>query len=274
MRRCSLVAVMALCGLGVVPLAAEAPAEPFAERFAVQVGVMWTSFGSTLRADSRELGEGTTIDLEEDLGLEPNRASFRVDGFWRLAARHRLEVGWTRWQRSGGRAIDKKIVFDDQVYDAHARVHGQLDTDLVRLVYAYSVARSRTVDLTATVGISGYWLRAELDGEVEVGEVGKAAKKAARTVVAPIPMAGLRLQWVPAPRLALGMSGEYFNASLSGRHGEALELGAEAACRVAKPLAIGVAYTWVDLRYHTEEDLDLVFDYRYDALHAFLRFVF
>ncbi len=62
--------------------------------------------------------------------------------------------------------------------------------------------------------------------------------------------------------------------SLSGQHGEALAYEAEAAWRVARPLLLGVTYTFVDISYQKGGELDLLFDYRYDALSGFVRFVF
>ena len=65
-----------------------------AERSAITFGVFVTDRQSATRLNS-DRGDGTNIDLEDDLGLESSQSVGRLGAHWWLdeAQRHRLDIG-------------------------------------------------------------------------------------------------------------------------------------------------------------------------------------
>ena len=128
--------------LGVVP-GAQAQSS---DRWGLDFGWFASSFNSQLRLDSEEAGTGTTIDMEDDLGLDSNRGDFRFQGYYRFNPRHRIQLGYTRWKRTAERVIDREIQWGDQIYEVDARVATDLQSDWYKLAYKYSFVNNDSVE--------------------------------------------------------------------------------------------------------------------------------
>jgi hypothetical protein len=68
--------------------------KPGEERFKFGGGVFFPSFDTKLRVDNNTIGNGTEVDLENDLGLSSDEATFWLGGYWRFAAKHRSGVAY------------------------------------------------------------------------------------------------------------------------------------------------------------------------------------
>jgi hypothetical protein len=63
---------------------------PGQELFRIDAGAFLASFDTTLRVDSKTIGQGTDINLEDDLAYDDSTATYLINGYWRFARRHRL----------------------------------------------------------------------------------------------------------------------------------------------------------------------------------------
>ena len=77
-----------------------APAWDFAQpdlddRFSVSLGAFITTRDTDTRLDSNTLGKGTTINLEEDLGLDTSDSVFRLDSHYRCSPPGSISVSAT-----------------------------------------------------------------------------------------------------------------------------------------------------------------------------------
>src|SRR5262245_21500118 len=61
--------------------------------FSVSAGAFLMDFNSSARLDPENGGEGSDIDLENDLDLDPKESRGRIDAYWRFARKHRLDFG-------------------------------------------------------------------------------------------------------------------------------------------------------------------------------------
>src|SRR6185503_12517852 len=74
-----------------LPLAASAQPAADRERASIVLGAFITDRQSNTRLDSDSGGDGTDIDMEDDLGLESSTNVARLGGYVWLGRRHRLD---------------------------------------------------------------------------------------------------------------------------------------------------------------------------------------
>ena len=72
------------------------------ERFSIRLGgFSQKDTESTIRFDSKTLGIGTIIELEDNLKVDDESSTLRLDGFYRFNPRHRLDWSWFQSKRDG-----------------------------------------------------------------------------------------------------------------------------------------------------------------------------
>ena len=175
------------------------------ERFRLDLGGFFQSFDTTLRLDSAALGRGTEINLEDDLGQDTTKTSFRASGYWRFGRHGRFDFGVITWSRSATKTITKDIEFGDHVYHAGATLDSRLTATQVDAYYAYSFVNTGEVELGAKLGFSAIFNSVKVEGTGSITGPGGtvSANRAAddRSVVAPVPAVGLygRFTLLPGP---------------------------------------------------------------------------
>lgn len=245
------------------------------DRWGLDLGFFTTNFSTELRLDSEELGLGTTIDLEDDLGMESDRGDFRLNGYYRFNPRHRIQFGYTRWKRTAEKVLDEEIQWGDEIYQVNATVSSEFKADWYKLAYKYSFVHNDDVEVGASFGVSTYALSGQLAAKAEV-ENGQSAERQVESeeVVAPIPVVGIHVDWRLAPSFSLWFSSEFFDARVSGYDGTLTDSIAGFDWMFTKPVGVGLAYNYVSLRVDKDAKADFRVRYSYDGLFAYLKMRF
>ncbi len=96
---------------------------PKLHAYTLRVGAeLIADFNSELRLDSENLGSGTSIDLEDDLGLESSTAFARVDLELRFDRRNAVELAYYNIERSSARVLGQDIQFGENLFPEGASV--------------------------------------------------------------------------------------------------------------------------------------------------------
>ncbi len=114
-------------------------AEIGSERFVISLGAFITDRDTSTRVDSSTLGRGTTIVLEDDLGLDSSQTVFRIDGHFRIAERHRLDFSVFDLSRDSTWTIDQNIQYGDEVFLADTTIDSNFDLNIYKIAYTYSI---------------------------------------------------------------------------------------------------------------------------------------
>ena len=257
----------------IVALLFLAPAYGFAQsapddRFSISLGAFITDRDSDTRLDSDTLGTGTTINLEEDLGLDSSDSVFRIDGHIRFGERHRATFSVFDLSRDSSKAIQRDIQYGDQIFAIDTVVNANFDLTIYKLAYTYSLMQRDKgylgVTLGAYVADSTISLGEPNLGQAEVGEI-----------TAPLPVIGLRGEYEFSDRWTLSASGEFFAIEYDNVDGSLVDLYFGIDYQIIDHVAIGLGFNSVNIDVDaTKSDFDGSLDWQYDGALIFFNFDF
>jgi hypothetical protein len=201
------------------------PARVLSDDWHFELGGLWSDFDSTLQV-SRGRVLGTSLNLEDDLGLTSDTATWYVNGFWRISGPHSVGFVYTAFNRDGSNKLDEAITVGDIVYDADARVKSSLDFDFLELYYHWSAINNGKTEAGFSFGLSTYNIKASLSGEGTVNEDGEPTfrKNATETedLLAPIPVVGLFINYAFTPNLILMANANFFRIDVNDVSGKVI----------------------------------------------------
>ena len=262
---------------GVVPSAfGEADIiQPGEERFTFGLGVARNSFSSKLRVDNQSQGQGSNVDLRDELGLEKDQSSYWVSAEWRFAPRHRIGFNYSQFKLTGSGTAPREIQIGDEIYPAGTTVDTELKLRFVPITYSYSLIKRDDDELAATVGI--YWSSLSLKAQGSASLGGKDPDTDVRADVdLPLPLIGLRYERNFSQHWSAGLQGgvlkiKYDKAPLN-MEGEIWVVRPSAEYRFSRHLGLGLAVEAVllDLKV-TKGSLNGRLQYQFWAPQLYLK---
>ncbi len=158
-------------------------------------------------------GIGGTLGLQELFDMEPELAVGRIDAAYRFNPKHRIEASWYSLNSSGEKAIAHAFEFDGETIEAGASVGFYFDTDIYKVNYVYSAYRTNKLELTFRVGLHITSIDTGLSAKLNVGEISESRQTDSLSVTAPLPVAGLGLNYEIIPDLNIDFHIDYFAIS-------------------------------------------------------------
>ncbi|HEX9982081.1 MAG TPA: hypothetical protein VGF69_02350 [Thermoanaerobaculia bacterium] len=254
-----------------LPLAAQEPA--LFPRFSITGGGYFGNFETNVRVDESESLEGTSVNLERDLGLEQSRNMQRFTVQWRPFNRHELAASYFNASRTGFEEIDREITFRDTTYPVRAVVSSEFDLDYRDATYTLWVRKAERDGLGLMLGVAALAVDASLEATAEGESV--ALSERAETDV-PVAVIGAQGRWALTNRIFLeAQAGVLPEVTLDEITGSALTGNARLEWRFLRNVGIGAAYNY----FHIEgtvagEDFDGELDMTIDGAEVYLRLAF
>lgn len=234
------------------------------QRFKIGAGAFAAFFNTSLRVDSEELGIGTEIDLEDDLGFDSSKFDFRGFGYYRLGKRHRITFGYFSLARSSVASTDGPIQFGDQVFEG--AVKATFSTAIPSLGYRFSFIANPKVEAAVGIGLSAQITKTGISAIVSIDDEEFLGQDEDSNVTLPIANLNLSASWNPITRLILSgsMGGLYVKISdIQASVGQAA-IGAD--YYFLRNLGVGAAYSYVKLGAKNTSGNTIDISYRYSGL--------
>jgi opacity protein-like surface antigen len=273
-RATRLVAAALVLPLATAALASAQSADP---GFELSVSYYEPSFDTQVRLDSEALGVGTTLDLEDDLGVEGDLQELRAELAIRLGQRFRLVVDHVALDRTGSASIAQTVQFGDVVYAGNAELDAAIESSHTGVALRFAFVKNPTSEIALSVGATQLDFQASLTGtaiatangvpvgSAEITEQGEAS--------GPVPMVGLHAAFWMTDRLRIRLDGRYIDIGQlvdeDQWSGSMSEYGIGVEYFVLPWLAVGGGYsgTAIDADF-ADDDLSGRFDYDFDGLRA------
>jgi len=205
------------------------------DRFRVEVSLLGASFDTQLRIDPVVGLPGTLISAEDDLALDDSQILVAGELTLLPGEHHLVRLSGLSARRSAQTTLERRIVFDDEVYFANERVDSELNLTLFGLTYGYRFVANDRAELTATFGIQV--------AEVEANAVVRSrVVRDAESGVAPLPLLGIEGRFDFTPQWGVEARIQYLKANIEDVDGSIMDLRASLTWRTNSHLSFGLGY--------------------------------
>ncbi|MET0533312.1 MAG: hypothetical protein ABW171_03725 [Steroidobacter sp.] len=205
------------------------------DRFRAEVMLLGAGFDTDLRIDPTLAMQGTTINAEDDLGLDESDLLALGEITLLPGDRHLIRLSGFGMRRRAQKIINRTIVFDDQTYLAGERVNSTLNMTMLGLTYGYSVVKLQQLDVALTFGIQVV--------EVEANAVVTSrVVRDPETGVTPLPLAGIEGRYDFNQRWSVEARLQYLSVEFEEIDGSVLDARVALTWRKNPYLVFGLGY--------------------------------
>lgn len=246
------------------------------ERFKLDIGAFIIDVGSGAALTFSEADGGQKIDFEKDLGLTSSKSVFRVDGYWRFAPRHRLNLAYYAFNRSAEKTLETEIEWEDDIFPIGTDVFTEIEWELIPVSYAYSFYKDRKWEVAGSAGIHWISMRARIRSETTLGSPGSVIRVSEESSTSgPLPMLGISVDYQPARQWLVGGKIQYFNTDYEEYDGSIFDAGVYAEYLINRNWSVGVGYNYFYIHVDVdEEDWDGNLEFEYSGIQAYASYRF
>lgn len=229
----------------------EAPTVAFPDKYMLRLGAYIVDDSNTQFSLAGDLGFGTVIDYQKDLGGESRNTIPRIDAYYRFNPRHRINFTAFSIDREGARTLAIDVVINDESFSASSTLNSDIKYTLYKLGYGYSFYHSPKVELSITAGlnVTTYDLKFESSAGNKIESAG---------FTAPLPMFGLHMGYAITPKWSVSYLTESFFLEYEDKiRGSLLNYELTTEYKLFKHFAIGAGLARMGTSVEVDDD-----DYR------------
>jgi len=215
------------------------------DRFSFGLGVYAASSNTEARLDSPS-GIGTTVDLEDVMGLDSNDIVPQGLARWRFSERWRLELEYFELNRSNSKSITGEIVWGDQTFPVNTVVNAQFDIAVARLSCGYSFFKREDKELGVALGFHVTDMSAQLSSGPANQEEGK--------LLAPLPVISLYGQFALTDDWAVAGRMDVFRLEYDPYAGHVFSIGLDAVWQAWRNVGFGLGWRSLEIEVSAEND--------------------
>ena len=226
---------------------------PGDERVYIVGGAFLPSFDSSVRVDNANIGNGTEIDLQDDLGFDDTQTTFYAMGYWRFFPRHRIGVGYFRFKDEVTATAQRDIQIGDEIFPVGASISSEFKFEIFPIHYSYSFMKREKMEFAGTIGLHWYRITFGVAGSASLSGLDVGADATAKAN-APLPLLGLSFRYNITPKWTAGIHGEFFALSIGDFDGSLVNLSARTEYWFFNHLGAGFALNGFRLDVEVESD--------------------
>ena len=252
------------------------------EQFKLQLGGFLSDFDSNVKLSGPN--GGTSVSLEDALGLDADQTTFRGELTWRFAPRHRVMLGYYSFKRDASDINDRSFVVDTEdgtyEFDAGTRIETEFDWTLIPISYGYSFYKTEQLEIAGTVGVHWFDTRIGYAGSAVVTPPGGspspvASAAEAETASGPLPVFGIRADYAITPKWYVGGHAQYFGLDYDDYSGRLSDFRIQTDYWLTDYIGAGLGYTWYNIDRSVDKGrYEAAAEYRYNGFEAYLQFRF
>lgn len=207
----------------------------------------------TFMDTSYTLGTGGVsgkVDGEDALGLDETMTVFRVDAFWRITRRNRVDFTYYDLSRDHSKSTRFRIP-DGKGGTIPVGTHTdtQADFRLYKLTYGYSFFKSEDVDLAAGLGV----YVGDVDFKLQAKGFGKVNET---QITVPVPAVNLQSSIAITPKWILQQQVNFFYLEIGEYTGKILDLNIKLDYNFWKYCGVGLGINFVYINYAEDKGGD------------------
>lgn len=229
-------AIFAAALVGVLAFSGIASAQDIAtESIAFHVGMYLPTISTQLSVNPAG-GTGSTVNLEQDLGLSDRTSSPILDINWRFAQHHRLEFMYFELLRTSTKVIDREIILGGQTYPINTTVTSKMRNQIGALTYYYSLMQSSKYEFALGLGVHNTIFKPSLSSSA--GTIATSKR-----LDVPLPVLAIKGNMQLGEKWTGAASGKWFGMQLGDIYGGLTVLNIGATYFMTKNWGIEAAYS-------------------------------
>lgn len=251
MRKNSILVLAVLLGLffSFQAFAASPPRTFAEERFAINVGALFTqNIESTLSLQGAD-GIGDSITLEDALGFSDSETVPFVNGWWRFGSsrKHRIIAGYSAINRDSTATIMEDIEIGDDIFPVNARVSVDFDVSLLEFAYSYSFVLTPKTEFAGMLGL--HWF--DYSFGIRITDLG-AAKGAigaseSGNLDGPFPNIGLELRHAFTPNFRGQATIRWLDIDIGDYDGSITDFAAGVTYQFSRTFGLALDWAWFEM---------------------------
>ena len=234
------------------------------EHFKFVGGVFLPAFDRTVRVDNKDLGIGSEINLEDDLGFVDTLTTLYGNAYWRFFPRHRIGLGYFRFEDEVTATAQRDLQIGDEVFPVGASISSEFKFEIFPIHYSYSFIKREKMEFSGTLGLHWYRMSFAVAGSASLAGLDPGAEVTAKAN-APLPLLGLQFQYHFTPKWTVDVHGEAFALSSSDFSGRFMNLAVRTEYWFFNHLGAGLALNGFRLDMEVDSD-----DWRGEAESKYL----
>ncbi|MGB5278477.1 MAG: hypothetical protein WBO73_03220 [Gammaproteobacteria bacterium] len=228
------------------------------ELFHLRVGGFINQFDTNVRFTSRDGSIDEGINLEDDIGYDPEVSAGFIRGWYRVGDNHRIALTYAPANRTSFIVSEKDIEIGDDIIKAGAGIASNTQNRLLDVSYIYSIFRRPNIELGLSAGV--YWLRNETEvlvaGEVqspnEPAPIFRVDYKNSFKLHAPLPILGVTGEYEINPSWRLNGELRYLSATVNEYDGRVFNAVIGTDYYFTKSLGVGLTLSSFSLEVDVE----------------------
>ena len=238
------------------------------DKFRISIGWFNPKADTTIRLDATNSSLGTTIKLEDQVGLPKGRGLIRADGFFRFKKRHRLDFGYYDFERKGTQTISAVINWGDQTFPINATVNSFFNLQIIKVSYTYLVVAKRDT----TVGLSIGFNFSDLKSGLSAANLPISQTTSSN---APLPMLGINATHNLGSNIWLEAHVQFFYLKAGAMDGHVSDARIAVNYRIKDNFGIGVGYNFFNIKINkSNTHFDGRFKLNFDGVQIFASLFF
>lgn len=214
------------------------------DHYRIELGGFRLGSDTNLRLNNGT-GGGSDVDFEEGLAVPKNSTRLYVEGYWRIARRHQVSLGWFRNNREGpGKTLSRDVTWGDQVFAVNTQVQGEAGSTYFSGVYRFAAYRNDRFEIGPALGFG----HLSVDASIRATVNGSAVERSASTGQVTGDLGGY-LSWWPAKRLLIRGDMRYIIVKPENAEASVTDGRASVTYHPWPKVGLGLQYTYTNFRY-------------------------
>ncbi len=220
---------------------------PEAPKWDFRIGAFYDQISTKVARDTVDGVPGFETDIEDFLGAADEKAVLQLDANVRLGNYHRLEFGYFKLERNSVTTLTEDLSFGDEIFPAGTILDTNIDAQIFRAGYSYSLIR----DAQKELGIMAGFHVAELEVDLTSSATGQAERSNSST---PLPVIGVHASIFLSDKTTVGAKLQIFRTDFDRYEGSLNYASLDIQRRIGKTMSVGLGYNYYGMELSSDED--------------------
>ena len=213
-------------------------------------------------------GIGAILNLQDLFNLDKQTNVLRVEVAYKFSADHKMELSWYKVNNRSYQTVDKSFEYNGHIIEAGASVDMRYDTEIYKLMYAYSAYQTNKLKLMFRAGLHVTSISTRLAASVSTDLVEDSVSSDALRITKPLPVLGFGLEYKIISDLYFNYNVDYFLLSYDNAlEGALVDTVVSLEYKYNRYIGVGVGLNATKSRLHVQQD-ETLFETRNEVMGA------